>query len=207
MRETVALLASAIHDAKNQLFSAESSIANLASKHGFDASEVLNAIELASERLTNALIAYRISRENMQPAITAVTVRDLIEDVHSIHHPHILQRGLALDTDCDVMQIWPLDRDLIIDILNNAIQNAGRYAKSRIVLAGRIEGGWLVLRIEDDGPGFPELPSETRSPGTGLGLRIGAQIAALHSRRGRQGTLETSNGGSLGGAVIELRLP
>ena len=206
MRETVELLASAIHDAKNQLFFAENAIASIAAEHCIDGSAVLNAIELAAERLTRALLTYQLSRGDMRPSISAVAVSGLIEDLGSIHQARLTYQGLALNVSCDADGIWPLDRDLVIDTLNNTIQNAARFARSQIVLSALIDNGRLVLRVEDDGPGFSSKPVKEKS-GTGLGLHIGDRIAYLHERHGRRGELKTFTGGRLGGAVTELVLP
>ena len=97
---------------------------------------------------------------------------------------------------------WPLDRDLVTDMLNNAIQNAGRHAGSHVHLDARLDDGWLVLSVEDDGPGFATLP-----PPYGTGLMVAERLAALHVRRGRQGSLLLRNGAGQGGARFELRLP
>jgi K+-sensing histidine kinase KdpD len=206
MRETVELLASAIHDAKNQLFFAENAVATIAAEHSIDGSAVLNAIELAAERLTRALLAYQLSSGDMRPSISAVTVNDLIEDLGSIHQARLTHQGLVLELSCDVDSIWPLDRDLVIDTLNNTIQNAARYARSRIALSAQINDGRLLLRVEDDGPGFAASSVKEKSC-TGLGLHIGDRIAHLHERRGRRGELNSFNGGRFGGAVTELNLP
>jgi glucose-6-phosphate-specific signal transduction histidine kinase len=104
--------------------------------------------------------------------------------------------------DCQVIDEWLLDRDLVTDMLNNAIQNAGRYARSKVHLQATVDDGWLLIRIEDDGPGFPTLP-----PPYGTGLMVAHRLAALHVRKGRTGSLHLSNDASLGGARFELRLP
>ena len=50
-------------------------------------------------------------------------------------------------------------------------------------------GGWITLRIEDDGPGLPDkaraglfqpFMGSTRRGGTGLGLAIAAELVRAH---------------------------
>ncbi|MBS1129087.1 MAG: signal transduction histidine kinase [Proteobacteria bacterium] len=202
MHKLLDILASGVHDAKNQLFIAESLIAAAEAKHGLKMSEARYAIEAAGNRLSRTLAAYGILRHDAALGVTPVLVGDLCEEVVLAQKSHLAGQDIALTVDCQVFDEWPLDRDLVTDMLNNAVQNAGRFARSRISLSAREDGGWLVLSVEDDGPGFATLP-----PTHGTGLMVADRLAALHARKGQQGSLHLSNGSSLGGARFELRLP
>jgi signal transduction histidine kinase len=52
-------------------------------------------------------------------------------------------------------QAGGLDRLLV-----NLIDNAVRYARSRVSVATRGEGSWVLLSVTDDGPGIPEQDAE-----------------------------------------------
>lgn len=207
--QSIDVLASAIHDAKNQLFFADSLAATAAEQHGFDMNSIRDAMEHASSRLTRALLAYRLG-SGMQPlSISAVAVHGLMEDAISICHPHYAHLGLALDSHCGVDGVWPLDRDLILDAIGNGLENAARFARAQVRLSAGQKDGMLSIRIEDDGPGVSDAspPAYTSSGSTGLGLHIGRQIARMHLRHGRHGELRLVDGSSLGGAAFELTLP
>ena len=135
-------------------------------------------------------------------AITPTIVGDLCTEVALAQRSHLAGNGIALDIDCRVVDEWALDRDLVADMLNNAIQNAGRFARSGVRLSAALEGEWLVLSVEDNGPGFSTLP-----PRRGIGLLVAGRLARLHARKTRHGSLSLSNGGALGGACFTLRLP
>lgn len=201
MHRLLDALASGVHDAKNQLFFAESQIAAAEARHGIDLGEARYAIEIAAGRLSRTLAAYRLLRDDARIALLPTVVADLCEEIALDQRRHLEKAGIALAVICSVRDEWPLDRDLVTDVINNAVQNAGRHAHSRIVLDARLEDDTLVFRVEDDGPGFAD-PLQR-----GTGLVVAERIARLHERGGRHGSLTLTNGGSLGGAMFMLRLP
>jgi signal transduction histidine kinase len=101
-------------------------------------------------------------------------------------------------------------------IVSNLVANAGRYAKSRIVVTVGSAGECGRLVVADDGPGFPAhlLPRVLdrfsrgedargyRGGGAGLGLAI---VSSLTHAAG--GTVTVGNSESLGGACVEVAIP
>ena len=82
-------------------------------------------------------------------------------------------------------------------LLVNLIDNAVRFAASRVTVATRLDGGWAELTVTDDGPGIPEADLERAfgrfarldcarsrdaddSAGAGLGLAIVRATAEAH---------------------------
>ncbi|MDR1825611.1 MAG: HAMP domain-containing histidine kinase [Bifidobacteriaceae bacterium] len=118
----------------------------------------------------------------------------------------------------------------VAQVIDNLVSNAYKYAGTPMVVAGDIEGGELVVRLADQGPGVAEdeLPLLTQKfyrgavaagqPGAGLGLHL-----ASHFMAAMGGSLTLANaagppsgvplGGPLGGAeppsglVATLRFP
>jgi two-component system osmolarity sensor histidine kinase EnvZ len=123
-------------------------------------------------------------------------------------------RGRALDVkpfqDREV-SIRPL---MLQRCLDNLISNALKYGKSCVLSVAPSEG-FLLISVEDDGPGIPaeqrqnafkafQRLDEARNQnteGVGLGLSISQDIAQLHG-----GTILLSDSG-LGGLKATLRLP
>lgn len=202
MQHTLDILATGIHDAKNQLFRAETLAADLESRLGVDLGEVRYAIEAAAGSLVSTLDAYRLLGHTATPVVQPTVVIDLIDEVVLDQRRHLVAAGLELDVLPAPADAWPLLRGPVMALLNNALQNAGRFARRQIRLGARIDDEALVLTVEDDGPGFATLPPES-----GIGLVLAERVAALHERHGRSGSLQLCNGGSLGGAVFSLRLP
>lgn len=201
MQRMLDVLASGVHDAKNQLFFAESQIAATEATHGIDLSEARYAIEAAAGRLSRTLTAYRLLRHDARLAVVPTVVADLCDEIALAQRRHLALAGIELEVDCSVRDEWPLDRDLVTDVINNAVQNAGRYARQRIRLTASDDAEGLLLRVDDDGPGLAD-PAHR-----GTGLLVAERIAALHARGERHGQLTLSNGSPLGGAVFALRLP
>lgn len=202
MQHLLDTLASGIHDAKNQLFIAESLIAASEARHCIDLGEARYAIETAADRLSRTLAAYHLMRHGAHLSIVPSIVDDLCAEVALSQRQHLAAAGITLTVDCRVVDEWALDRDLVTDMLNNAVQNAGRFARHSVTLSVFDEDGGLIFRVDDDGPGFAELP-----PKRGTGLLVAERLAQLHVRQGKPGRLRLGNDSALGGARFELWLP
>ncbi len=98
--------------------------------------------------------------------------------------------------------------------LANLVSNAARYGKS-ISITGQRDHRWLIVTVDDDGPGIPSgMREDVFKPflrlddarnqdegGTGLGLAIARDIARSH------GGDITLGEGSLGGLRATVRVP
>lgn len=97
------------------------------------------------------------------------------------------------------------------EMAGNLMDNACKWARRAVRISVQGDGGRIVLAIEDDGPGIaPELReavlargirADERVPGSGLGLDIVRETAALYG--GELRLLESE----LGGLRAELWLP
>jgi signal transduction histidine kinase len=82
------------------------------------------------------------------------------------------------------------DRNALDRLLVNLIDNAVRYAKSRVVVTVRREGAWVVLDVADDGPGISAADRE----------RAFDRFARLDRARSRDGAED--GGAGLGLAIV-----
>lgn len=126
-------------------------------------------------------------------------------------------RGGSIEIDASAVSGAQVrgDRDALVRLVRNLLDNAARHARGRIGLALSEEDGQVVLAVDDDGPGIPPgrrdevferftRLDEARTPGdgrTGLGLAIVRDIADRHG-----GTVTVADA-PLGGARLEVRLP
>lgn len=221
-----ALFAAQIHDLKNLLFlllnALDETLDNRCAGSGIgdDAASRLALLkyngQLINDKLIQMLSLYRFNRGPYPVDIAYRPVADLIEEIVAEAKPLLGAQSIAIDSHVEAGLSWFYDRDLAAGVINNAIHNALRCAKSQIRLSAFAENGFLAIRVEDDGDGFPQeilenggsMKSLDLSGGkTGLGLYFSSVCARLHSNKGQTGRIELGNGGSLGGAVFTLFLP
>jgi len=221
-----ALFAAQIHDLKNLLFLLLNSLDEALNKRcsgpeiGEETSSRLALLkyngQLINDKLIQMLALFRFAQGPYVIDIAYRPVKELIEEIVAEAKPLLGSRSIAASHDVETELCWFYDRDLVAGVLNNAIHNALRCAKSEIRLSAFTENGLLAIRVEDDGEGFPQKILENGgsmknldiSGGkTGLGLYFSSVCAGLHTNKGQSGRIELSNGGSLGGAVFTLFLP
>jgi len=99
----------------------------------------------------------------------------------------------------------------LYELLGNLLDNAGKWARSRIVVDVQREDGQLCVTVDDDGPGIPPAQRERmfergvrldqQRPGSGLGLDIVRTLAETYG-----GSVQAQVS-PLGGARLRLRLP
>jgi signal transduction histidine kinase len=120
-------------------------------------------------------------------------------------------RALTIEVACPPELAFRGARQDLEEMLGNLLDNACKWAMSRVVATAEGVDERLLVRVEDDGPGLPpERRSEVmqrgrrldeRVPGSGLGLSIVVDIAELY---GGALTLEQAR---LGGLCARLDLP
>jgi signal transduction histidine kinase len=121
-------------------------------------------------------------------------------------------RGLALELRVPGALRFRGDPGDLTEILGNLLDNAFKWAGSRVRVSAAEAGGALVLAVEDDGPG---LPAELAAAVTGRGVRLdpsmeghGVGLAVVRSivTEGYGGDLRLIPS-DLGGLRAEAHLP
>ena len=137
-------------------------------------------------------------------------LRELLEELRSDAE----RQGYGLTLDIVGDPIVTVRPDAFRRLLFNLVANAARHG-DRVEISANHETRWLVLHVDDDGPGIPpEMREEVFKPfvrldearnqdegGSGLGLAIARDIARSH---GGDITLSES---PLGGLRATVRLP
>jgi signal transduction histidine kinase len=152
-------------------------------------------------RITNNLLDLsRLESGRAQVNAKTIDLRRLVED--AAKGAGLLAQGRTLRVEVELPAELPrvvADPDMIAQVLHNLLDNALRYAKTRVVVSARsAEEGMVRVSVSDDGPGIPkdkigqlfnkfvqvDRPSGGGGyKGTGLGLAICAEtLKANHGR-------------------------
>jgi signal transduction histidine kinase len=138
----------------------------------------------------------------------------LLDTLRSIHQ----SKALTLEARVPPQLRFAADREDLLELLGNLLDNACKWARTKVVLTATVVAGKtgsdsaLVLDVEDDGPGCPpeDLPRLTQrglrldenTAGHGLGLAIVQDIVASLG-----GTVEFGRSAALGGFLAGVHLP
>ena len=149
------------------------------------------------------------ARAGMEP----LDLGALVADVAELYGPAAEERGIALQYDRSSAVVVG-GRQLLFQAIANLVDNAIKHTPSggriRLALIGAPRA--VRLRVDDTGPGIPEvdrfrvlepfvrLDASRSTPGSGLGLALVAAIARLHGA-----TLEL--GDNAPGLAVTLAFP
>jgi len=142
--------------------------------------------------------------------IVRTDIREILTEVRNQTHG---KSDISIDVDGAPLVV-PLRRHAFKRAVANLVNNAVRFADHVAVSAGR-EDGSLVVEVEDDGPGIPEVERDQvfrpfyrlddarnqDAGSTGLGLAIARDIARIHG-----GDIALSQS-RLGGLRAVLKVP
>lgn len=138
----------------------------------------------------------------------APVIADLARTLERIHG----RRGIEIEADVPADLAFRGERQDFEELAGNLMDNACKWAASQVRVSAAAAGAFLILTVEDDGPGLTpdeivrvlekrERLDET-VPGSGLGLGIVRDIAVLYG-----GRLELDRSADLGGLAARLTLP
>ncbi|MBE7369629.1 ATP-binding protein [Ramlibacter pallidus] len=129
-------------------------------------------------------------------------IRDALAKVYA-------EKRLALTVDGPPQLRWRIDEGDTFEMMGNVMDNAAKWARSRVAVRAGLEQGRLVLQVDDDGPGFSDTEAvlglhvrgDERVPGHGVGLAVVNDLVASHG-----GELQLTRS-DLGGGRVRIVLP
>jgi signal transduction histidine kinase len=137
----------------------------------------------------------------------APSVDGLLRTLARLH----AERTIALETSVPDTHVVRCQREDLDEMLGNLLDNACKWARTRVRAASTATDGLVSIVVDDDGPGIePALVSavlqrgvraDERVSGSGLGLAIVRDLVELYG-----GSIELTRS-PLGGLRATLRLP
>jgi two-component system, NtrC family, sensor kinase len=168
---------------------------------------MISELQRMSRLLTDLLDQGRRAPERPAEMDVGACIRETVSLVR-----YQTPKNVSIDTEIGdgISCFLPRDtlRQVVFNLVLNAIQVIGEQTGA-VIVHGQSLGDELVLRIIDDGPGFPEevlalgprIFATRRAGGVGLGL---STVGRLTEQMG--GHMELTNR-TQGGAVVSLTLP
>ncbi|HKR89734.1 MAG TPA: sensor histidine kinase [Phenylobacterium sp.] len=140
------------------------------------------------------------------------SVAEILDELARTLERIFRDKGIEIDWDAADDLFFLGERQDLLEIAGNAMENACKWGRARVrVRAEAVGEERMLLTVEDDGPG---LPAEARegvlkrgarldesAPGSGLGLSILLELARAYG-----GTLKL-DAAALGGLRVEVLLP
>jgi signal transduction histidine kinase len=120
-------------------------------------------------------------------------------------------RGMAITVNVAPDHVVRTQREDLDEMLGNLLDNACKWASSRVTLASSLNGAGIIITVDDDGPGLDAslrdavlrrgVRADQAAPGSGLGLAIVRDLAELYG--GSIGLIASP----IGGLRARLQLP
>ena len=120
-------------------------------------------------------------------------------------------RRLSIDVRVDPSHTVRVQHEDLDEMLGNLLDNACKWARSRVVIESALAGDTLVVTVDDDGPGLPAdmrekvlqrgVRADEKAAGSGLGLAIVGDLAEVYG-----GSIALT-GSPIGGLRATLTLP
>ena len=165
----------------------------------------LTVISNRAEALNRFMGAYARLAKLPPPRAQPVDIGQLVRRIVGLETrlpAHVASSPeMLIEADADQLE------QLLINLLRNAV-DAALEAEGGVQISWTSKGGFLSIKIEDEGPGLANtanlfVPFFTTKPnGTGVGLVLSRQIAEAHG-----GTLTLENRTTGRGCIARLQLP
>jgi len=119
-------------------------------------------------------------------SVVREAVAGLVRTLQRLH----ADRRLTIDVDVPADFVVRCEREDLDELLGNLIDNACKWARSRVLISSTIVEGGVAITVDDDGPGLDPsmreavlqrgVRADEAAPGSGIGLAIVRDLAELY---------------------------
>ncbi|MGL5016942.1 MAG: sensor histidine kinase [Luteolibacter sp.] len=129
--------------------------------------ELQDELARLSRFVERSLVAAKAEQGALVAVVAPLSLSHLIHDVTEDYLLLAADRGLTMNLDLTEDITIQGDADLLLQTLHGLLENAVRYAKSKILVSCAAERSGPVLKIQND-----RDPTTVTTAGLGLGLRL-----------------------------------
>ncbi|WP_020085983.1 sensor histidine kinase [Hyphomicrobium zavarzinii] len=178
---------------------------------GASADTILAQCRKMEAQINHQTTRARVVANRLSPGASS-EVASVVSDVIAALSRIYAHKQLHFDVDVPPAIRAACEAQDLQEILGNIIDNAGKFAHSRVrIAANETKSGSVEILVDDDGPGLPPEAHEvvfnvgerwdTQAAGSGLGLAIVRDLVVLYNGEIQ---LDTS---PLDGLRVSIRLP
>lgn len=179
------------HALKTPLAVLSSELDHLASgSHGGTVAALRQQIDRMRRQMDWHLARARAAASGPSAGLRA-SVRDSADGIaRTVQRLHA-ERRLAIDVDMPADVFTRAERPDLDEMLGNLIDNACKYARSRVLIGAHAVDGSVRITVDDDGPGLDPamrnavlqrgVRADEASDGSGFGLAIVRDLAELYA--------------------------
>jgi signal transduction histidine kinase len=154
--------------------------------------QAVSDLDAVIERFAALLRISELEASGRRSGLRQLDPVPLLEEVAELYQPLAEDRGVALSTAFEPVPAIEADGELLFEAISNLVDNATKFAGSRVLLRTGLADGWPVIEVIDDGPGvaiderdavirrFHRSKGAAGVEGTGLGLAVVNAILHLH---------------------------
>lgn len=160
-----------------------------AAGHAEVAAAITRQVDRMRRQVDYHLAQARASASGGNPGVRCHVLTSADGLARTMHMLHV-ERGVRVDVEASHEHYVQSQREDLDEMLGNLVDNACKWAKSRVTITSMLEPGTVVIFVDDDGPGLdPSLReavlrrgvrADEAAPGSGLGLAIVRDLAELY---------------------------
>ena len=174
-----------------------------------EARENLSLISALSERMGDIILRLKIFARESSDEHAAVVLQTIVSEAMHIVEPQLKKARVEFAIDLPAGEVRVLVNNVrleqvLVNLINNAIDALRDRDEPRIELEARVVGGDAVIRVRDNGAGIPEDVIShlfepfftTKDVGIGLGLGLSISYGIIQDFGGELGARNLEGGGA-----------